>query len=151
MAKRGKGDQPEVTEGEEVDQQNGGVMIKASVLKKLLSYDDRQKGEIDGLTGELREAIGNAVEKNHLDKDAYALAKKFRRMRLRKGPEYASARYTTFLAYLEMSGELKLLNDVMDLPLDAAKNQAPEQTGDDTGGKVARPEFGGRAASAPAH
>ena len=108
----------------------GMVLISAASLKSLLSESDKYKEKIDGLVGELREEIGNAVEKKHLDKDAFALVKKFRRI---KSNERKHVLFHTFIAYLEMSGEQKLIDSVTELPLDGEKE---EGEGDAPSGKV---------------
>lgn len=123
MAKAGKmaaaGDEEPVKSSETL------VLISASALKSLLAESDKYKEKIDGLVGELREEIGNAVEKKHLDKEAFALVKKFRRI---KSVERKSTLYHIFLAYLDMSGEMKLIESVSGLPLDGETGGKPSGT-----------------------
>lgn len=146
MAKAGKmaaaGDEEPVKSSEVL------VLISASALKSLLTESDKYKEKIDGLVGELREEIGNAVEKKHLDKEAFALVKKFRRI---KSVERKSSLYHIFQAYLDMSGEMKLIESVSGLPLDddkpekAEKPEKPEKIEKPEGDKPAgaAPKFGG--------
>ena len=90
------------------------VLIKESTLKALLRADDGYKDKIDGLTGELREEIGNAVEKKHLDKKAYALLKKFHRI---DTPEEKHRIWHTLVQYMMLSGEMKIIDSVQPLEL----------------------------------
>ncbi len=129
------------------------VMITERQLKSLLGEDDNYKGRIDGLVGELRETIGNAVEKKHLHKGAYALVKKFHRM---KSNEQLSDLWHTVLAYMDMAGIMARIDSVSALPLDGDDGAgddegAGEGGAEDTpsptiaeGGEVHRPQFGGR-------
>lgn len=129
------------------------VLISSSTLKQLLKDDDHYKEEVDGLVGELRETIKNAVDKKHLNKDAYALLKKFHRI---KSNEKLRATYVTFLAYLDMAGVMKRIDSVQDLPLDGEKEQAEEEGSkaseksapEKTAAEVVKPQFGGRASTA---
>lgn len=107
MAKKDDGATEQVT-----DQK--AVLISASTLKSLLRSDDGYKEKIDGLTGELRETIGNAVEKKHLDKAAYALLKKFHRI---KSNEKLASLWDTLQAYMDLSGVMKRIESVAPLPL----------------------------------
>ncbi len=126
------------------------VLISPQALKGLLREDDKYKGDIDSLTGELREAIGNAKEKKHLDTKAYALLKRFHR---EKSNEKLANLWSTLLAYMEMAGVMDRINSVSELPLDGEKNdeeEDEEQTVDASGEEdgdeeptVARPQFGG--------
>ena len=128
------------------------VLTPKSTLIALLKQDDKYKNDIDGLTGELRETIGNAVEKKHLDKKAYALLKRFHR---EKSNEKLANLWTTLLAYLEMAGVLERINSVEALPLgdaDSMENDGEgEEAEEETGGEVVKPQFGGRRSPATAH
>ena len=115
-------------EAEQTPTQNA-ALISASTLKSLLRADDGYKEKIDGLTGELREEIANAVEKKHLDKKAYALLKKFYRI---KSNEKLAGLWDTLQAYMDLAGVMKRIESVAPLPLDGEKNEE-EAEGD---GKV---------------
>lgn len=121
------------------------VLIKQSTLKNLLKQDDNYKRDIDGLVGELREAIGNASEKQHLDKKAYALLKRFHR---EKSSEKLWSLWHTLLAYMEMAGVMDRINSVQAIDFDGEQeaedySQDEEETEDEeTSGVVTRPEFG---------
>lgn len=129
------------------------VLISPQALKSLLREDDKYKGDIDSLTGELREAIGNAKEKKHLDTKAYALLKRFHR---EKSNEKLANLWGTLLAYMEMSGVMDRINSVSELPLDGEKAdeeqgdgegvEASGEGGNDEPKNVARPQFGGTTA-----
>lgn len=133
------------------------VLIAPATLRALLKQDDNYKSQIDGLTGELREAIGNAVEKKKLDKKAYALVKRFHR---EKSNEKLANLWNTLLAYMEMAGVMERINSVAALPLDG--EPAGEEEGSEDGeaeaeaeaeapaGEVVTPQFGGRGRRAPA-
>mgnify|MGYP001617024169 CR=1 FL=1 len=105
------------------------TLISAGTLKSLLRSDDGYKEKIDGLTGELRETIGNAVEKKHLDKAAYALLKKFHRI---KSNEKLANLWDTLQAYMDMAGVMKRIESVAPLPLDGEQNEAEAETGNVT-------------------
>ena len=90
------------------------VLIKDTTLKALLRADDSYKEKIDGLTGELREEIANAVDKKHLDKKAYALLKKFHRI---DSPEEKHRIWHTLVRYMELSGEMKTIESVIPMEL----------------------------------
>ena len=105
----------------EAPEQTTTVLISAKSLVAMLKQDDNYKDKIDGLTGELRETIGNAVEKKHLDKTAYALLKKFHRI---KSNEKLANLWDTLQAYMDMAGVMKRIESVAPLPLDGEKNEA---------------------------
>lgn len=109
------------------DKQEGASTGKAAtaiqlpserVLKRLLKAGEEMKEAVDGLTGSHREEIKNAIDKHHLDKDAFALLKKFHRI---KSAEKKHVLFYTFVEYLEMSGEMKIIDSVQNLPLDDDK------------------------------
>lgn len=114
------------------------VLISAQALKSLLKADDNLKGKIDELTGELREEIGNAVEKKHLHKKAYATLKAISRI---KSNEELSNYWHTLLAYMDMAGVMARIDSVSELPLDGEEPEDEEET---AGDKVTRPQFGAR-------
>jgi len=92
------------------------VLITEKALRALIKADDDYKSGIAGLTGELREEIGNAVEKKHLDKNAYALLKSFKQKG--KTPQGKHRLWHTLVAYMEMSGEMKIVESAPELGLD---------------------------------
>ena len=105
----------------EAPEQTSVVLISSKALVAMLKQDDNYKNKIDGLTGELRETIGNAVEKKHLDKKAYALLKKFHRI---DSNEELARLWDTLQAYMDMAGVMKRIESVPALPLDGEKNEA---------------------------
>ena len=119
-----KGDAPE---------QKTLVLISAKTLTALLKQDDNYKDKIDGIVGELRETIGNAVEKKHLDKAAYALLKKFHRI---QSNEKLANLWDTLNAYMDMTGVMKRIESVTPLPLDGEQNEAEAAEGDGKTGNV---------------
>ncbi|MBS0369038.1 MAG: hypothetical protein JSS57_07555 [Proteobacteria bacterium] len=100
------------------------------VLKRLLKSGDEMKEAVDGLTGSHREEIKNAIDKHHLNKDAFALLKKFHRI---KSAETKHILFHTFIEYLEMSGEMKLIDSVQNLPLGDDKVEEDEGNEGDAG------------------
>lgn len=130
---------------EEATNQRPLALISERALRKLLSDDDKYKEKIDGLTGELRETIGNAKEKQKLNTKAYAMLKKLHRM---KSNEELSDLWHTLLAYMDMAGVMKRIESAPGLPLEGdAEAQAEadaEEAEDGEGGGTVR-QFGGRA------
>ncbi|MDE2105513.1 MAG: hypothetical protein KGL39_50265 [Patescibacteria group bacterium] len=131
------------------------VLTPASVLKALLNDDGNYKEQIDGLVGELREQIKNAIDKKHLHKKAYADVKRFFRY---KSSEELRRHWLTLLAYMDMSGVMKRIESVPDLPLDGEKAEGEEveavsDEAEETTSEVVKPQFGGRRqrAAEPVH
>ena len=83
-------------------------------LKALLRSDEEFKGQIDSLNGELRSAIGEATERQHLHKGAYSILKKIRKCRT---AEQKALLFYTLLEYVRLSGELRIVEAVPALPL----------------------------------
>ncbi|MDO8534112.1 MAG: hypothetical protein Q7S17_05145 [Xanthobacteraceae bacterium] len=105
----------------EAPEQKTIVLLSSKTMTALLKQDDNYKDKIDGIVGELRETIGNAVEKKHLDKAAYALLKKFHRI---KSNEELANLWDTLQAYMDMTGVMKRIESVPSLPLDGKNNEA---------------------------
>lgn len=103
-------------------------LISASALKALLRSDDRHKENIDAIIGQLREEIGDAVERKKLDKQAYALLKRFHRI---KSNEKLATLWDTLCAYMDMSGITARIESVAELPLS-------EETGEEETGEAER-------------
>lgn len=137
MAKKGtkKSNGNEAGLGEEIagmlDQAVETCLISERSLKALLKEDDKLKGEIDTSVAELREAIGNKVEKSHLNKKAYAKAKAFHRY---KSNEALKRDLLDFFAYLKFMGVLDRVQAVGDLPLGEAEGE--EETDQQSGNVV---------------
>lgn len=91
------------------------VLISRSALVKLLKNDDRYQEEMDGILGTRREEIGNAVQKHHLDKDAFADLKRLHKI---NSNETLAHRWRTLLAYMKMTGVMDRIESVPMLPLD---------------------------------
>ena len=112
------------------------TIISERELNKLLNADNRFKGEIDGVVGQLREEIKFAVENKHLHKGAYADLKRYDRME----PEKLAERFLTLLAYMRMRGLFTRINSVERLDL------GDEPPADDDEAKPAKakagPKFG---------
>lgn len=89
--------------------------ISERQLKSLLRTDEEYKGQVDTLTGEQRAAISNATERQHLHKGGYSMLKKLRKC---KTAEQKAMLFYTFLEYVKLSGELRIIEAVPSLPLD---------------------------------
>lgn len=166
MAKTGRGKEKNAAKAqadaakEQATKQSTLVLISPQALKQLLKDDDRYKADIDGMVGELRETIGNAVEKKKLDKKAYALLKRFHR---EKSNEKLANLWHTLLAYMDMAGVMKRIESVSELPLDGDKAEGEEEEegeeveaaadeAEETTAEVVKPRFGGRQRAAdPVH
>lgn len=159
MAKTGRGKeknaakaQAEAAEAQAPKAQQTIGLITQKTLVALLKADDGYKDQIDGLTGELRESIGNAKEKKQLDTKAYALLKRFHR---EKSNEKLANLWDTLLAYMDMAGVMKRIESVPQLPINGA--EPAEETGEEAeveeaqGAEVVKPEFGGRGRAQTAH
>lgn len=109
---------------EQAKQASGFALISAGTLRALLKQDDNYKQRIDGLTGELREAIGYAVEKKHLNKKMYAVLKKFYRY---TSDEKLADDWRTLLALMDMAGVMRRIDSVAGLPLDGENMVDEEQ------------------------
>ncbi|HEY6029960.1 MAG TPA: hypothetical protein VIU44_05330 [Gaiellaceae bacterium] len=161
MAKTGRGKEKDAAKAQaeaakaQASKQSTLVLISPQALKQLLKDDDRYKDDIDGLVGELRETIGNAVDKKKLDKKAYALLKRFHR---EKSNEKLSNLWHTLLAYMDMAGVMKRIESVSELPLDGEKANGEESEEVEAsseepaeGAEVVKPQFGGRRVPAQTH
>lgn len=84
-------------------------------LKALLRSEEGYKEQIDNLNGERVAEVKQAEERQHLHKDAYAAIKRLRKM---KSAEKKALFFYTFLKYVELSGELRIIEAVPSLPLD---------------------------------
>jgi hypothetical protein len=115
---------------------DGVLMISEAMLKKLLKDGRVAQAEVDGLVGNIREQIGNAVEKHHLHKGAFALIKKFDKMEA----EPLAALWDTMLAYMDMTGLMKRIESVEKLPF----GEAPAVDDELELNKVSRLQFGGK-------
>lgn len=142
--------QAEAAEQAATEQSNRALsLISQRALQKLLKDDDNYKEKVDGLVGELRETIGNAKEKQKLHPQAYALLKKFHRM---KSNESLSDLWHTLLAYMDMVGVMKRIESVSALPLDGDANAEAEAEADaEEEGEGNVRQFGGRREPALAH
>lgn len=84
-------------------------------LRALLRADEEVKGQVDQLTAQQREAIADSVERNHLHKGAYSWIKKLRKC---KTAEQKALLFYSFLEYVKLSGELRIIEAVPALPLE---------------------------------
>ena len=105
----------------------GVTLIGERQLRSLLASDDNHKGKIDGVVGSLREEIKNAVDKQHLNKKAYAMLKTLHRMK----DEALADLWPTLLVYMDMAGVMKRIESVERLPFD--KSDEAETEGEVTG------------------
>jgi hypothetical protein len=124
---------PPKSEAEKVRPSEVTQLINEKQLLALLRADDGYKEEIDGVVGQLREKIAYAVDKQHLNKKAYAIVKSFNRMSAEKLADL----WPVILVYMDMAGLMKRIEAVQRLDL------GDEET--DGGGKT-KPTFGGRTA-----
>lgn len=85
----------------------------AATLKSLLSTCRGYKANSDSIISKMREEIGFAVEKKHLEKGAFALLRKFDKMEAEKGAEL----WHTLVRYMELSGVMAKIDAVGRLPL----------------------------------
>lgn len=88
-------------------------LIKKTALNDLYRDDVSLSAEIAQITGTKRQRIGDAVKNDHLDKDAYAVAKKLKN--IKKAEKRASV-VRNLLAYLRYMGLLKDVEDRPELP-----------------------------------
>jgi hypothetical protein len=115
------------------------TLISAKELKTLLKRDIDIRDEIGELVGALREKIAYAVEKNHLDKDAFALVKKFKKWK----PEKLAAVWPVLLVYMEMVGLMQEIDSVQSLPFEGdAEADGAEAESAPAPENVTRPRFG---------
>lgn len=128
----------------EAQQRKGIQLPSESVLKKLLKSAETTQNEVDGLVGEHREAIANAVERHHLHKGAFADTKKISRMIAKRGAEHAAEYWDTLLAYLDLSGVMGKITAVGKLPLDGDSPEEGEKEGGDEEEEVSAAETQGQ-------
>jgi len=102
-----------------------GRMISENALKTLLKQDENYTSKADGINGSKREMIANAVEKKNLNKKAYAMLKRSRKMEA----EEAALVHRSYLNYLDMSGEQKRLDGVQELPMEGDVEKPMEGSG----------------------
>ena len=84
-------------------------------LKALLRSEEGYKEQIDNLNGERTAEVKNAEDRHHLHKDAFAALKRVRKM---KSAEKKAMFFYTFLEYIKLSGELRIIEAVPSLPLE---------------------------------
>lgn len=109
-------------------------VINDKKLRALLSSDNRIKEDIDGFTSQLRTEIKTAVDKDFLDKEVYAIVKKFSRW---TGEKLAD-KWPLILLYMDKLGLMKRIDDVTaaaeaeapHLPLDGEDDDDGPQAGD---------------------
>lgn len=95
-------------------------------LKALLRADDGYTEQINSLNGERGAEISNATERQHLHKKAYSVLKQLRKM---PTAEKKALFFYTFLEYVKLSGELRIIEAVPTLPLDGeGESNAPSGT-----------------------
>lgn len=88
-------------------------LINERQLRALLASDASHKEELDSVTGSLRAEIKLAVEKHHLDKEMFAILKKFNRWT----PEKLADKWPVLLAYMDMAGLMEKIDSVGRLDL----------------------------------
>lgn len=119
MARTKKGGaEPPETEAEDTRQAKPSettLLIGEKNLRKLLRDDAGIKSQVDELVGTLREKIGHAVDKQHLNKKVYALLKPWYRMSEDQLADY----WPVFLFYMEASGLMAKIDEATEgrLPL----------------------------------
>lgn len=125
------------------------TMISAPTLVKLLKSADSRKQEVDKLVGEMREEIGNAKEKKHLNTGMFALLRRFNNY---KSNEKLAHDWDTLCAYMDMAGLMKRIESVGKLQLDGGEgDDETDGAGDKTGegGTVVEGSFGSGRARTP--
>lgn len=136
---------PTVPEGGPRASEEYVPLIKPKKLKDLLKSDGSYRDDISELTGRLREAIANAVNNDHLDKNAFALLKKFSKMK----PEKRAILWREFIAYMKICGLLADIEARMELPLgEEPPTSATDEpdAGSESPGSRRAPQFGGTVA-----
>lgn len=113
-------------------------LISAKNLKAILKADVSIRDDISELTGSLREKIAYTVQNQNLDKDAFALLKKFAKMKAEK----RATLYREFVAYMKVCGYLEDIEARNELPFGDGEKPDPEAGGEGPGQKRA-PQFGG--------
>ena len=103
----------EAANDEAVESGGNEPLITKKALNDLYRDDVALAGEIAQITGTKRQRIGDAVQNDHLDKDAYAAAKKIKN--IKKAEKRASV-VRNLLAYLRYLGLLKEVEDRPELP-----------------------------------
>jgi len=104
---------PEPTETDTVRQYCG-----ASKLQSLLKQSRGLQGQMNSLSGSLREAIANAVKKDHLHKGAYSIIKRWDKME----PEALALEWDHLIEYWESSGLKERAESVQSLALEPAES-----------------------------
>lgn len=95
-------------------------------LQNLLRQCKGHEKNIAEYVGSLREKIGNAVEKKHLHKGAFATIRKLDKME----PEQVAAWLDHFNHYLDVSGIQKRADDAPALDLEGEKDEGEGDEGE---------------------
>lgn len=99
------------------------AMIGEQVLRRLLKSEKTYKQQVADLNGEAREQIKNAIEKNHLHKGAFVILKKLDKM----DDTDLAFLWDTLLAYMDMSGVMKRIESVPELPMGQPVEEEDQQ------------------------
>jgi hypothetical protein len=114
-------------------------LIAPKNLKALLKTDGSLRDDISELTDQLREKIAFGVVNQNLDKNAFALLKKFSKMK----PEKRAHLWRETVAYMKICGYLEDIEARNELPFDdGAASDEPPAGSEESGGRRA-PQFGG--------
>ena len=116
-------------------------LITENQLRKLRSDLVELQAKIDKTVGTKRERIGFSVEKEHLDKDVFALAQRIDKWT----PEQGAYRWPLLLRYLDALGTMKKFESAPGLEM----GDGPTEDGDEAdSAPKPGPAFGGVAAIA---
>ncbi len=107
---------PETTRAEAITAR----VTPAGTLKSLLSTCRGYKQNVDGIVSKMREEIGFAVSKKHLNKEAFAFLRKMDRMEAEKASEF----WHTIVRYMELTGIMAKIEAVGRLPLEDGDGDA---------------------------
>lgn len=95
----------------------GYKLISQNNLRNLLKQCAGLKEDLDYTTGILREKIAYAVDKQNLNKRAFAELRKLNKMEAERLADY----WDTLQAYMEMAGLMERMESVARLPLEDGK------------------------------
>lgn len=109
-----------------------------TTLKSLLSTCRGLKANSDSIISKMREEIGYAVEKKHLDKGVFAELRRYDKME----PEKAAERWHMLVRYMELSGVMAKIESVGRLPLGDQDNEEVEEEAETRAPKAAKPRKG---------
>lgn len=100
------------------------VLIAQKQLNAILARDANTRAEVASLVGDLRGDIATAVKDHHLNKHAFALLKKLKSI---EPPQKRAIIWRTLIAYMQMTGLMKQIEDVLELPLEGGSDEPAQE------------------------